>query len=392
GPLRRGAVLVRLTHDAGHPGLDVPAALGGHGARQRGAVGSARHDGDTQPPSATGRRGIRHLQHPPHRGVGDRFGSDRRVHAVAHRGEPPRRWGIDRGLRGRTAAGRHRVALLRRDGADDAAAGGGDDRGHRHRGLHGAAEAPRDEGLTRSLDSMPESPSVALGRVLVVGAGRMGTALTAALRTAGVGVEGPAGRGADGADADIVLLAVPDAAIAAAAASLLPGRLVGHLSGATTLEPLAPHEAFSLHPLMTVPASGAVFAGVPAAVAGSTERARQVAQALATALGMDAFAVRDADRTAYHAAASVASNYLVALESVAEDLAATAGVDRDALVPLVRAAVENWADHGAAEALTGPVARGDEETVARQRAAVAERMPERLALFDALTDVARALR
>src|SRR5436190_21209748 len=105
-------------------------------------------------------------------------------------------------------------------------------------------------------------------RCAVVGRGRMGSALSAAL-----GVREPLGRGADAADADAVLLAVPDDAIAAAAAAIAPGRLVGHLSGATTLEPLAPHEAFSLHPLMTVTESGAAFAGATAAVAGSTPRA-----------------------------------------------------------------------------------------------------------------------
>ena len=101
--------------------------------------------------------------------------------------------------------------------------------------------------------------------------------------------------------------------------------------------------------------------------------------------------VADEDRAAYHAAASIAANFLVTLEGAAERLAAGAGVDRALLVPLVRAAVENWARHGAAEALTGPIARGDEETVARQRAAVAERTPDLLPLFDALADATRAL-
>jgi predicted short-subunit dehydrogenase-like oxidoreductase (DUF2520 family) len=101
--------------------------------------------------------------------------------------------------------------------------------------------------------------------------------------------------------------------------------------------------------------------------------------------------VADADRAAYHAAASIASNFLVTLEGAAERLAATAGVDRALLAPLVRAAVDNWAARGAAAALTGPIARGDEDTVARQRAAVADRTPELLPLFDALADATRAL-
>lgn len=223
-------------------------------------------------------------------------------------------------------------------------------------------------------------------RVLVVGAGRMGCALVPALVAAGVDASGPAGRGSTGEGSDVVLLAVPDAAIADAARIIAPGRLVGHLSGATGLAPLAPHEAFSLHPLMTVPPTGATFADAAAAVAGSTAGARDTAQALATVLGLRAHVVRDEDRAAYHTAASVASNFLVTLEGVAEELAATTGVDRAALVPLVRATVENWAEHGAAAALTGPVVRGDHETVRRQRSAVAQRLPERLALFDALTE------
>ena len=144
---------------------------------------------------------------------------------------------------------------------------------------------------------------------------------------------------------------------------------------------------------MTVPTGAApgVFAGAGCAVAGSTPRALAVAEALAGRLGMRPARIDDADRAAYHAAASIASNFLVTLEGAAERLAATAGVDRAALAPLVRAAVEDWAALGAERALTGPIVRGDEETVARQRAAIAERTPELLALFDALADATRAL-
>jgi predicted short-subunit dehydrogenase-like oxidoreductase (DUF2520 family) len=201
----------------------------------------------------------------------------------------------------------------------------------------------------------------------------------------------PLGRGADAVSADVVLLAVPDDAIAAAAAAIAPGRLVGHLSGATTLAPLAPHEAFSLHPLMTVTADGASFGGATAAVAGSTPRALQTAHTLAARLGLRAVEVADSDRAAYHAAASIAANFLVTLEGAAERLAATAGVDREALVPLARAALENWAALGPERALTGPIARGDEATVARQREAIAQRCPELLGAFDALAALTRDL-
>jgi predicted short-subunit dehydrogenase-like oxidoreductase (DUF2520 family) len=227
-----------------------------------------------------------------------------------------------------------------------------------------------------------------LPRCAVVGNGRLGTALCGALRASGVPVDGPLGRDATGAGADVVLLCVPDAEIAAAAAAVAPGPLVGHCSGATTLEPLRPHEAFSLHPLMTVPDAGARFAGASAATAGSTERARETARTLAVAVGMTPFAVADADRAAYHAAASLASNFLVTLQWAAERVG---GIDRAALAPLVQAAVDNWLAQGPHAALTGPVARGDEDTVARQRVAVAERAPDLLGLFDALTDATRTL-
>ena len=98
-------------------------------------------------------------------------------------------------------------------------------------------------------------------RIAIVGAGRLGTALAAALRDAGVTVDGPLGRGFDGAGGDAVLLCVPDAEIAAAAAVITPGVLVGHCSGATGLDVLGGHEGFGLHPLMTVPAAGARLRG-----------------------------------------------------------------------------------------------------------------------------------
>ena len=228
-------------------------------------------------------------------------------------------------------------------------------------------------------------------RIEIVGRGRMGSALAAALRDAGADVAPPAGRGATGAGADVVLLAVPDAAIGEAAARVAPGRVVGHLSGATTLAPLRRHEAFSLHPLLPVTGAGAAFAGVPAAIDATGDRALAVARELAAALGLRTFRVADVDRAAYHAAASIASNFLVTLEGFAEELAGSAGVPREALVPLVRATVANWSERGAAAALTGPLARGDEATAAAQRAAVAARVPARLPLFDALAAATREL-
>ncbi|HEY7621418.1 MAG TPA: DUF2520 domain-containing protein [Solirubrobacteraceae bacterium] len=216
--------------------------------------------------------------------------------------------------------------------------------------------------------------------IAIVGGGRMGHALAGAL-----GAAGPFGRGHDGQGADAVLLCVPDGEIATAAAAIAPGRLVGHCSGVTGLDALEPHECFGLHPLMTVTRRGADFAGAGAAIAGSSARALAFARGLAERLGMRAFEIAAEDRAAYHAGASMASNFLIALETAAERVS---GVDRALLVPLVRASVETWAVEGPA-ALTGPIARGDEATVACHREAIAERAPDLLALYDALADATR---
>jgi predicted short-subunit dehydrogenase-like oxidoreductase (DUF2520 family) len=239
------------------------------------------------------------------------------------------------------------------------------------------------------------SPPFTRSRLAIIGGGRLGTALARALRDAGYDVAGPLGRGEiadlDGPPVDAFLLCVPDTEIAHAAALISPGPLVGHCSGATGLDALAPHEAFSMHPLMTVTAQGARFTGAGGAIAGTGERALRFAAGLAAALGMRVVEIAEEDRAAYHAAASIASNFLVTLEAAAERVADSAGADRSLLVPLVRATVENWATLGPQRALTGPVARGDELTVTRQRQAVAERAPELLPLFDALADATRAL-
>lgn len=229
-------------------------------------------------------------------------------------------------------------------------------------------------------------------RCAVVGRGRVGRALTTALPQ----LAGPFGRGFDGNDArglpfDAVLLAVPDGQIRAAAAAIRPGPILGHCAGSLGLAELAPREAFAFHPLMTIPATGATFAGAAAAVAGTTPRALALARAMADDLGMHAVEIADADRGAYHAAASIASNFLVTLEDAAAQLLATTGAPRQILHPLAAAALRNWAMHGGRQALTGPIVRGDEATVARQRAAVAERTPHLLALFDEMCAATRVL-
>jgi len=237
---------------------------------------------------------------------------------------------------------------------------------------------------------MPEQEPLAVSRTVarvgVVGRGRLGSSLAPALADAGYTVTGPTGRGDRIADADVVLLCVPDRQIRdAAAAAAGHARFIGHTSGATGLDDVD----FGLHPLQTFTGGDdpSVFAGIGAAIGGRTPEALATARSLATALGMRPFEIDDADRAGYHAAAAFASNFLLTLEGVAERVLRSAvpgaqGADaRGLLAPLVRRTVENWAAAGAASALTGPIARGDDDTVARQRAAIdADLVP----LFDML--------
>jgi len=235
-------------------------------------------------------------------------------------------------------------------------------------------------------------------RVGIVGAGRVGTALARALRDAGADVDGPVGRGERPARCDAIVLCVPDAEIAAAAETVTAAApLVGHTSGATPLTALA-HAGvpgFGMHPLQSFAHPGVSFEGAGAAVAGTTPEALAFASELAERLGMRPFEIDDEGRAAYHAAASMASNFLVTLEAAAEAIAAGAGLDPDdargLMLPLVRQTVENVAELGPEAALTGPVARGDEATIEAQRAAVERVAPELLALFDELVRRTRAL-
>ena len=238
--------------------------------------------------------------------------------------------------------------------------------------------------FTESLNGAP---------VGVVGAGRLGTALSAGLRGAGIEVEGPVGRREVPRGCAAIVLCVPDAEIAAAAATVAgAASIVGHTSGATPLAALAPAGAgaFGLHPLQTFAGGSdpAAFLGAGCAVAGSTPEALAFAAGLARTLGMTPFEIDDEGRAAYHAAASLASNFLVTLEAAAERIAAGAGLEpgeaRRLLVPLLRRTIDNLAELGPARALTGPIARGDAATVEAQRRAVAEAGPELLDLFDEL--------
>ncbi|MGH2995602.1 MAG: Rossmann-like and DUF2520 domain-containing protein [Gaiellaceae bacterium] len=201
--------------------------------------------------------------------------------------------------------------------------------------------------------------------VQVVGAGRVGSAVAARLEERGLELHarGP----------ELVLLCVPDRAIAEVAAALEPGPWVAHVSGATPLAALEPHRRrFGLHPLQTFTrARGSEqLDGAFAAVTSETEEARSLGFELARTLGLRPFELADEARPLYHAGAAIASNYLVTLYRAASRLFEEVGAPPAGLEPLMRRTIENGFE------LTGPIARGDWDTVAAHIEAIQAAAPE----------------
>ena len=219
-----------------------------------------------------------------------------------------------------------------------------------------------------------------LNRIHVIGSGRVGSAVAARLRERGVAV--------DGDDPELVLLCVPDSAIAEVAASVSPGPWVAHVSGATPLGALKPHaRRFSVHPLQTFTRARGPeqLDGAWAAVMAETEAARDAGRSLAETLGLRPFDLADSARTLYHAGAVFASNYVVTLHRAASLLFESAGAPPEALEPLMRRTIENGFE------LTGPIARGDWDTVAAHRFAIQEHRAELDHLYETLAGATLAL-
>jgi predicted short-subunit dehydrogenase-like oxidoreductase (DUF2520 family) len=211
--------------------------------------------------------------------------------------------------------------------------------------------------------------------VTVIGAGRAGTAIAARLREQGLAMRD---------DAGLRILCVPDRAIAEVARSIEPGPWVAHVSGGTPLAALDPHmRRFSVHPLQTLTKRrgpeqlDGAFAGVTA----ESEDGLARASWLAETLGLRPFVLADDKRAVYHAGAAIASNFLVTLYRVASSLTAEAGAPPDAVVPLMTRTIENGFE------LTGPIARGDWETVERHREAL--RDTGFAQLYDTLAEATR---
>jgi len=210
----------------------------------------------------------------------------------------------------------------------------------------------------------------------VIGAGgRVGSAVSARLRERGVRP--------DTDEPELVLLCVPDRAIAEVASGIAPGPWVAHVSGATPLAALAPHERrFGMHPLQSFSTSRGPeqLDGAWAAVSAESAEARDIGHGLAETLGLHPFDLDDTRRSAYHAGAAIAANYLVTIRAAAGSLLEAAGAPPEALDPLIRGVMDGGFE------LTGPIARGDWETVERHLDVIRAERPELEQLYLALAE------
>jgi predicted short-subunit dehydrogenase-like oxidoreductase (DUF2520 family) len=207
--------------------------------------------------------------------------------------------------------------------------------------------------------------------IRIIGPGRAGSSLAAALSCRGWSVVGFLGRHDDLIDAargvDAVVIAVPDDVVASVAQQVAPSptTIVLHLSGSLGLDALAPHpRRAALHPLVPLPntevGAARLGSGVTFAVAGDP-----IAHEMVESLGGHMVTVADADRATYHAVACMAANHVVALLGQVERVAEQVGLSLEAFLPLARAAVEDVAELGPRAALTGPARRGDWATLSR---------------------------
>jgi predicted short-subunit dehydrogenase-like oxidoreductase (DUF2520 family) len=209
--------------------------------------------------------------------------------------------------------------------------------------------------------------------ICIVGRGRVGTAVGARLRERGHQL-------AD-VDADLVLLCVPDSAIGEVARSIDPGPWIAHTSGATPLAALTPHtKRFGLHPLQTIVLGRGPeqLDGAWAAIAGENDEAVLRGTWLARELNLIPFPIREEFRALYHAGAATASNYLVTLHRAATRMFEGSGAPPEALLPLMQRVIDNGFE------LTGPIARGDWQTVEAHIAALRQYAPDLEPLYRAL--------
>ena len=228
-------------------------------------------------------------------------------------------------------------------------------------------------GIGRRRQALSLREAAMFTRVHVVGHGRLGSAVSARLAERGIL--------AAGADADLILLCVPDRAIAEVAQRTATGPWIAHMSGAVPLSALSPHERrFGLHPLQTFRIGGGPMQldGASAAVTGDSNEARERARWLAGRLNLEPFDLDEDKRVLYHAGATMASNFLVTLYRASRQLVEAAGAPPEGLLPLMRQTIDNGFE------LTGPIARGDWATVEAHLAAIHEHAPEIEDLYRAM--------
>lgn len=211
----------------------------------------------------------------------------------------------------------------------------------------------------------------------VIGTGRAATSFTSALSAAGWSFTEPIRRGEDVAgathDVDVVLIATSDDAIADVAAAIEPDDscAVVHLSGSLGPGPLAGHSRRAVvHPLVALPDGTRGAARLVGAWFGVSAVRDPVADRIVTDLDGRVVEIADDAWACYHAAAAIAANHLVALLGQAERVGAMAGLPLAALMDLARGSLEDVAELGPAEALTGPVRRGDTATIERHLGAL----------------------
>ena len=266
-------------------------------------------------------------------------------------------------------------------------------------------------------------------RITIVGAGNLGTALATCLHGAGYVIDQVVFRNSGGSrrqaaalakrvgaravevaratiDSDVVWLCVPDDAIATVARSLAQnadwkGRVALHSSGALASDEMVAlcrrgALAASVHPMMTFVAgsrqagSELSLAGVPFAIAGDAKAVR-ASRAIVKELGGKAYTIRRQDKVAYHAWGTFASPLLTALLATTEHVAAAAGVNRREakrrMLPILQQTLANYAARGAAGGFSGPIVRGDVETI-RRHLRVLRKVPEAGEVYAALAKAA----
>ena len=258
-------------------------------------------------------------------------------------------------------------------------------------------------------------------RIGIVGLGKVGTAMGYLLRKAGYPIVAIADMNPDALsqaqkftggricatipevtrEADAILITTTDDAIApacrqlAAAGAILPGRKVIHCSGAGSLDLLEDARkagAFvaSIHPIQSFAHVEGAIENIPGSTFGITAVAEIREWAVDFVLDLDGvpFFVPDADKPLYHAAACIASNYLTTLLYMVEEIYLSLGLNREEAIrafwPLVKGTIRNIEARGTAQALTGPIARGDLGTVARHIAALKARLPILLETYRAM--------